>query len=155
MQPRLDYFKASPDIMKAVYALNVAVEHSGLDRGLLHLVKLRASQINGCSYCVEMHSREARQDGESESRVHLVAAWRESPLFTERERAAFAWTEKLTRLADGSVEDADYEAVRAHFSEDELVKLTVAISMINTWNRLAVPFRSIHPLAEEARAAAR
>lgn len=155
MQPRLNFLQASPEIIKAVRALNQAVEECGLERSLLHLIKLRASQINGCSYCVDMHSREAREDGESEQRVHLVAAWRESPLFSARERAAFAWTEKLTRLSEtAAVEDEDYEEVRKHFNEDELVKLSVAIGMINVWNRLCVPFRAIHPVAEGNRAAA-
>jgi AhpD family alkylhydroperoxidase len=153
MEPRLDYHEAAPDIMKSVLALNAAVQKSGLEKGLLHLVKLRASQINGCSYCLEMHSREARQDGESEQRVHLVAAWRESPLFTARERAAFAWTERLTRLADGLVDDALYVQVLEHFTKEELVKLSVAIGVINMWNRLAVPFRSIHPVYGENRVA--
>ncbi|MCT7374955.1 carboxymuconolactone decarboxylase family protein [Chelativorans salis] len=154
MQPRLNFYQASPEIVQAVRALHMAVEESGLDRKMLHLVKLRASQINGCSYCVDMHSREAREDGESEQRLHLVAAWRESPLFSERERAAFAWTEKLTRLAGTPVEDEDFKDVREHFGEDELVKLSVAIGLINVWNRLCVPFRSIHPVAGEGQAAA-
>jgi AhpD family alkylhydroperoxidase len=147
--PRLDYFGASPEIMRAVLALNAAVDRSGLDHRLLHLVKLRASQINGCSYCVEMHSREARQDGESEQRLYLVAAWRESPLFDARERAALAWTERLTRLCEGAIDDGDFERVHAQFDSDALVKLTVAIGMINTWNRLCVAFRSVHPVAGE------
>ncbi|MFO1176685.1 MAG: carboxymuconolactone decarboxylase family protein [Paracoccaceae bacterium] len=146
MKPRLDYFSKAPALMKSVLALNDAVDGCGLEMSLLHLVKLRASQINGCSYCVEMHSREAREDGESEKRLYLVAAWRESPLFSERERAAFAWTEAVTRMADGGVPDALYAATREQFSEEDLVRLTVAISMINTWNRLSVAFRGIHPV---------
>ncbi|WP_309085231.1 carboxymuconolactone decarboxylase family protein [Chelativorans sp.] len=155
MQPRLNFFQASPEIMKAVRALNEAVDKCGLEKSLLHLIKLRASQINGCSYCVDMHSREARGDGDTEQRVHLVAAWRESPLYSERERAAFAWTEKLTRLSEtAEITDEDYEEARKHFSEEELVKLSVAIGMINVWNRLCVSFRSIHPVQQESRAAA-
>lgn len=146
MKPRLDYFSKAPALMKSVLALNDAVDGCGLEMSLLHLVKLRASQINGCSYCVEMHSREAREDGESEKRLYLVAAWRESPLFSERERAAFAWTEAVTRVAEGGVPDALYAATREQFSEEDLVRLTVAISMINTWNRLSVAFRGIHPV---------
>ncbi|QDY99389.1 carboxymuconolactone decarboxylase family protein [Nitratireductor mangrovi] len=153
MQPRLDFFAAEPKIMKAVLALNHAAETSGLERSLVHLVKLRASQINGCSYCVDMHSREARKDGETEQRVYLVAAWRESPLFSERERAAFAWTEKLTRLADGPVPDELFDEASSQFSAEEMVKLTVLIGMINIWNRLCVGFHAIHPVAEESRAA--
>ena len=106
MTPRMDYFAKAPELMRAVRALNQAVAESGLEKSLLHLVKLRASQINGCSYCVDMHSREARQDGETEQRLYLVAAWKESPLFTERERAAFAWVEAVTLIADDGVSDA-------------------------------------------------
>ncbi|WP_011581388.1 MULTISPECIES: carboxymuconolactone decarboxylase family protein [Chelativorans] len=153
MQPRLNFHQASPEIIKNVRALNKAVDECGLDKMLLHLIKLRASQINGCSYCVDMHSHEAREDGESEQRLYLVSAWRESPLFSERERAALAWTEKLTRLADGLVEDEAFEDVSRHFTEDELVKLSVAIGMINVWNRLCVPFQSIHPIREQRLAA--
>ncbi|WP_028032766.1 carboxymuconolactone decarboxylase family protein [Chelativorans sp. J32] len=153
MQPRLNFFHASPEIIKNVRALNKAVDECGLEKSLLHLIKLRASQINGCSYCVDMHSHEAREDGESEQRLYLVAAWRESPLFSERERAAFAWTERLTRLSEQMVTDEDFEQARKHFSDDELVKLSVAIGMINVWNRLCVPFQSIHPVREERIAA--
>lgn len=153
MQPRLNFYQASAEIIKAVRTLNQAVDTCGLEKSLLHLIKLRASQINGCSYCVDMHSREALEDGENLQRLLLVAAWKESPLFSERERAAFAWTEKLTRLSEtGVVEDEDYEAVREHFNEDELVKLSVAISMINVWNRLCVPFHAIHPVRERTAA---
>ena len=146
MQPRLDFFAEAPQLMKYVVSLNRAVEESGLDKGLLHLIKLRASQINGCSYCVEMHSREARDDGETEQRLYLVAAWKESPLFTERERMAFKWVETVTRIADAGVPDELYQEGLKHFSKEELVKLTVAVSMINTWNRLCVTFHAIHPV---------
>jgi len=148
MKPRMDYRSAAPELLKSVLALNAAVDRCGLEPGLLHLVKLRASQINGCSFCVDMHSREARRDGESEQRVYLVSAWRESPLFSERERAAFAWTEAVTKLAGGDVPDELFESARRHFSEEELAKLTVAIGMINIWNRLCVSFRVLHPVAE-------
>ncbi|MCV0397471.1 MAG: carboxymuconolactone decarboxylase family protein [Rhizobiaceae bacterium] len=153
MKPRLNFHEAAPEIMQPVFRLNKAVDECGLEKSLLHLVKLRASQINGCSFCVDMHSREARQDGETEQRLHLVAAWRESPLFSERERAAFLWTETLTRLSDGPVSDKVYETARGQFEEEELVKLSVAVSMINTWNRLCVGFRAIHPVRSEAKAA--
>lgn len=146
MRQRLDYFAKAPELLRAVRALNKAVEESGLEKGLLHLIKLRASQINGCSYCVDMHSREAREDGESEQRLYLVAAWKESPLFTERERAAFAWVEAVTLISKGGVPDDLYAATLQQFSEEELVKLTVAVAMINTWNRLSVAFHSIHPV---------
>lgn len=146
MKPRLDYFSKAPELMRAVRELNKAVEESGLERSLLHLIKLRASQINGCSYCVDMHAHEARADGESEQRLYLVSAWKESPLFTARERAAFAWTEAVTLLAQAGVSDELYAATLKHFSESDLVKLTVAISMINSWNRLSVSFHTIHPV---------
>ena len=148
MEQRMDYFARAPELMKSVLALNAAVEECGLEKSLLHLVKLRASQINGCSYCVDMHSHEALEDGDSLQRVLLVAAWRESPLFTGRERAAFAWTEAVTRIADGGVPDALYAQALAQFTESELAKLTVAVSLINTWNRLSVAFHSLHPIRE-------
>ena len=146
MKPRLEYFPRAPELMQAVLALNKAVEESGLERSLLHLLKLRASQINRCSYCVDMHAREAREEGESEQRLYLVAAWKESPLFTQRERAAFAWVEAVTLIWQGGVSDEMYAATLKHFSEEELVKLTVAVAVINTWNRLSVSFRTIHPI---------
>ncbi|MER8963186.1 carboxymuconolactone decarboxylase family protein [Mesorhizobium sp. M0701] len=146
MKQRLQFFGAAPEIMKAVSALNKAVDECGLEKSLLHLIKLRASQINGCSYCVEMHSREARRDGESEQRLYLVSAWKESPLFSQRERAALAWTDALTRIADNGVSDELYARTLEYFSEEELVKLSVALGMINTWNRLCVPFHAIHPM---------
>ncbi|EKF20728.1 carboxymuconolactone decarboxylase family protein [Nitratireductor pacificus] len=154
MEQRLDFWKAEPQLMTAILALNDAAVSSGLEHSLVHLVKLRASQINACAYCVDMHSREARKDGESEQRVHLLAVWHESPLYTERERAAFAWTEKLTRLADGPVDDALYAHALEHFSEQELVKLSVLVAAINVWNRLCVPFRAVHPVSETYTAAA-
>ncbi|TGQ42597.1 carboxymuconolactone decarboxylase family protein [Mesorhizobium sp. M00.F.Ca.ET.216.01.1.1] len=147
MKQRLQFFAKAPEIMKAVSALNKAVEECGLEASLLHLIKLRASQINGCSYCVEMHSREARHDGETEQRLYLVSAWKESPLYSERERAAFAWTEAVTMIADGGVSDALYAETLEHFSEEELVKLTVAMGMINAWNRLCVSFHAMHPVS--------
>lgn len=146
MQPRSNFFQADPDIMKAVLALNEAVQNSGLEQSLLHLIKLRASQINGCSYCVEMHSREARADGETEQRLYLVSAWRESPLFSQKERAALAWTEALTLIAETGVSDELFDEVSASFIPSEIAKLSVAISMINTWNRLAISSRMIHPV---------
>ena len=146
MKQRLQFFAKAPEIMKAVMTLNKAVEECGLEESLMHLVKLRASQINGCSYCVEMHSREARRDGETEQRLYLVAAWKESPLFSERERAALAWTENVTNISDNGVPDDLYARMLEQFSEEELVKLTVVIGMINTWNRLCVSFHAIHPM---------
>lgn len=147
MQQRLKYQTYAPDVMKQVYALNKAVDECGLEKGLLHLVKLRASQINGCSFCVDMHSREALADGDSQQRLFLVAAWKESPLFSDRERAAFAYTEAVTKISEAGVPDALWEATRRHFADEEIVKLTVAIGMINIWNRLCVSFHVLHPVA--------
>jgi AhpD family alkylhydroperoxidase len=152
MQPRINYQKLVPDLLKPVLALNKAVDECGLEKSLLHLVKLRASQINGCSFCVDMHSKEALRDGDSQQKVFLVSAWKESPLFSERERAAFAYTEAVTKIADAGVPDDLYAATRTHFSDEELAKLTVAIAMINVWNRLSVSFHVIHPV-EQAKAA--
>ena len=152
MKPRLQFFAKAPQLMQAVRTLNEAVENSGLERPLLHLIKLRASQINGCSFCVDMHSKEAMQDGETQQRVFLVSAWKESPLFSERERAAFAWTETVTLISNGGVSDELYEKTLKHFSEEELTKLTVAVGMINVWNRLCVSFHALHPV-EAAKAA--
>lgn len=148
MEQRMNYFAKAPELMKSVLALNEAVETCGLEKSLLHLIKLRASQINGCSYCVDMHAHEALEDGDSIQRVLLVAAWRESPLFTDRERVAFAWTEAVTRVADAGVPDALYAQALTQFSESELVKLTVAVSIINTWNRLSVAFHAMHPVRD-------
>ena len=142
---RLHAYTASPKAMKAMIALNDFVENCGLEHSLLELVKMRASQINGCAYCLHMHSTDARKQGESEMRLYLLDAWRESSLYSERERAALAWTEALTRLSETRAPDADYAEMARHFSEEEQVNLTVAINMINSWNRIAVGFRSQHP----------
>jgi AhpD family alkylhydroperoxidase len=122
------------------------VQSSGLEASLIELVKTRASQINGCAYCIHMHTRDARARGESEERLYLLDAWRESPLYTERERAALAWTEAVTLVSQTHVPDAVYEEVRRHFAEDELVKLTHLVATINVWNRIAISFRSVHPV---------
>lgn len=143
MTPRLDFYNASPAAAKAMLALEAAVTQLGLDPLLLDLVKLRASQINGCAYCVDMHSTDARKRGESERRLHAVSVWRETPFFSDRERAALAWTESVTRIAKTGVPDADYELVSAHFDDTERVNLTLAIAAINSWNRLVVSFRSV------------
>ena len=154
MQARLNLPKAAPDAYKAVSALDHYVVHeSGLERRLIHLIKLRASQINGCAYCVDMHVKEARRDGLSEQWISLVCAWRESPVFDARERAVLAWTDALTRLPDTGAPDADFEPLRAHFSEAEIAKLSVLIGLINVWNRIAVGFRSQHPIDAPAKAA--
>lgn len=153
MHPRMNYWQTAPELLKPMMALNNAVEESGFDRHLLHLVKLRASQINGCAYCVDMHVKEARKDGETEQRIHLVSAWRESPLYSERERAALEWTEALTLLPQSRAADEFYEPLKRHFTDVEIVQLTMLIGVINTWNRLAVGFRTVHPVDRAAQAA--
>ncbi|UZD91030.1 carboxymuconolactone decarboxylase family protein [Cognatishimia activa] len=152
MQPRLNYWGAAPELMQNFISLNTAIEAAGLEASLRHLVKLRASQINGCAYCVDMHTREARKDGETEQRLYLVSAWHDSFLYSERERAAFKWTEALTHLGERAPNDALFEEVRTHFSEAEMVALTSIITMINTWNRLSVAFRAVHATEEFAAA---
>jgi len=146
MQSRLDYFAASPESMQAMLALENHVRGCGLEPSLIELVKTRASQINGCAYCVHMHTRDARAAGESEERLYLLPVWRESPLYSARERAALAWTEALTLIAETRAPDEDYAELRRHFSEEEAVKLTLLIGAINIWNRFAVGFRSVHPV---------
>lgn len=147
MTPRLnDHIKAAPETIKAMLALEAAIRASGLEPRLLHLVKMRASQINGCAFCIHMHATEARAHGESEMRLYMLNAWRESPLYTDRERAALAWTEALTLLAETGAPDADYAMLKAQFSEAEQVNLTLAIGAINVWNRLQVGFRASHPV---------
>ncbi|OUL98864.1 carboxymuconolactone decarboxylase family protein [Variovorax sp. JS1663] len=141
MEARIDFYKASPEALKAQIALDVAVGKLGLEPVLLDLVKLRASQINGCAFCIDLHASDLRKQGESERRIQTVTVWHEAPFFTPRERAALAWTEALTRVADTHAPDADYEALRAEFSEAEMVNLTLAIGLINTWNRLSIGFR--------------
>ncbi|HEX6977702.1 MAG TPA: carboxymuconolactone decarboxylase family protein [Alphaproteobacteria bacterium] len=147
MNPRLDANRVAPEGIKRMRALNDYVHESGLEPSLLELVKIRASQINGCAFCLHMHTRDARAQGESEERLYLLDAWRESPLYTPRERAALAWVEALTRVADTHAPDEVYEELRRHFSEKEIVDLTLAIGVINTWNRIAIGFRYVHPTA--------
>ncbi|WP_028918958.1 carboxymuconolactone decarboxylase family protein [Pseudoxanthomonas suwonensis] len=143
MKPRMEFWKIAPDAYKAMLGLDSYLHGSGLDAKLLELVKLRASQINGCAYCIDMHWKEARAAGESEQRLYGLDAWREAPYYDERERAALEWTEALTRITDGHVPDAVFEAVRAHFSERELVDITWAAAAINAWNRVAIAMRSV------------
>lgn len=137
--------KAAPAAIKAMVALEAALAASGLDHNLLELVKLRASQINGCAFCIHMHTTDLRRHGETEMRLYMLNAWRESSLYTPRERAALAWTDTLTRLAETGAPDADYDLLRAEFSEAEQVNLTLAIGAINVWNRLQAGFRAPHP----------
>lgn len=143
MEPRIDYYKASPDTTKAMYGLERAVRNSGIEPGLLELVKMRASQINGCAYCIDMHSKDARAAGETEQRLYVLNAWRETPFFSARERAALEWTESLTLIARNHVPDELFERVRAHFNEAEIVNLTFAVVAINGWNRLAISLRAV------------
>ena len=142
MNPRIDMTKyLSSGLGRAMLALSHEV-HGTLEQRLLELVKIRASQINGCAYCIDMHTKDARLAGETEQRIYALSAWRETPFFSERERAALEWTEALTRIADNHVPDELYARVSAHFSEAELVALTFAVVVINSWNRLAVSFRA-------------
>jgi AhpD family alkylhydroperoxidase len=143
MEPRLDYAKTAPDGFKTMLALEQYARHSGLEAPLLELVKIRASQINGCAFCLDMHTKDARAAGETEQRLYSLSAWRETPFFNERERAALAWTESLTLVSETHVPDEVYETVRQHFSEKELVDLTLAVVAINGWNRLAISFRTL------------
>lgn len=141
MQPRIDTARVSPNAYKAMRALQAYVDGTGLEQSLRELLQIRASQINGCAFCLHMHFRDARKHGESQERLDLVSAWREAPVFTSRERAALAWTEAVTLVADSHVPDDIYEAARAEFSEQELVDLTMAVVTINSWNRPMVSFR--------------
>ncbi|MBM1173472.1 carboxymuconolactone decarboxylase family protein [Microvirga arabica] len=143
MTPRLNPMTTAPKLMQAMLELEHKVSGSGLEKSLMGLVKVRASQINGCAFCINMHAKEARAHGESEERIYLLNAWREAPCYSERERAALAWTEALTLLPETHAPDADYEAMKAQFSEEEQVKLTLLIATINSWNRIVVGFRTV------------
>ncbi|EHM02831.1 alkylhydroperoxidase AhpD family core domain protein [Acetobacteraceae bacterium AT-5844] len=146
MTPRLDYAKAAPDLYKAMYALERAVTSAGLEHSLIELVKMRASQINGCAFCLDMHSKDARKAGETEARLYLLNAWHEAPHYTDRERAALAWTEALTLVSTTHAPDAVYDGLSPHFTDAEKVQLTMLINTINAWNRLAIGFRAVPPL---------
>jgi AhpD family alkylhydroperoxidase len=141
MKSRVDFTRISPQTLRPLLALGAQSEASGLEHALLELVKMRASQINGCAYCLDMHSKDARADGETEQRLYLLPAWRETSLYTERERASLAWTEAVTLVADGHVPDDVYDEVSRHFTEQELVALTFAVVAINGFNRLNIAFR--------------
>lgn len=143
MQARINFFQAAPDAVRPMLELQHYVDRCGLEPGLLYLVKVRASQINGCAYCIDMHTKDARVQGETEQRLYALSAWRETPFFSERERAALAWTEAVTLIAEDHVSDTVYEEARKKFSEEELVKLTLAVVAINGWNRLVTTFRSV------------
>jgi AhpD family alkylhydroperoxidase len=142
MAPRIDYTKVESGALRAMYGLEKYLTESSIEKPLRELIKLRASQINGCAYCIDMHWKDARAAGESEQRLYGLAAWREAPYYSERERAALAWTEELTLIAEHHVSDELYEQTRRQFSEQELVDLTLAVGTINAWNRIAISFRS-------------
>jgi AhpD family alkylhydroperoxidase len=142
MKPRMNFYQVAPETVNALMSLEKQVSSSGLEQSLIELVKTRASQINGCAYCINMHTQDARKHGETEQRLYLLNAWRESPVYTDRERAALAWTDAVTLISDTHAPDNVYEEVRAQFSEAETVNLTMLIATINAWNRLAISFRA-------------
>jgi len=152
MTPKLDLLAAAPSLMKHWFGASAAI-NSSLEPSLTELVKIRASQINGCANCLNMHTAEARAKGETEQRIYLLSAWREAPIYTDRERAALDWTEALTRLSEGHRHESAYEALKAEFTEEEQVKLTLLINIINGWNRLSVGF-GVWLDADAAKAAA-
>ncbi|HEX7911189.1 MAG TPA: carboxymuconolactone decarboxylase family protein [Paraburkholderia sp.] len=143
MQARLDFYKASPSGTRAMLALEETIGKSGIDKTLAELVRIRASQLNGCAFCLDMHVTDAIKHGESQRRLATIAAWREAPFFTERERAALEWTEAVTLIAQTHVPDAVWDVVKPHFTEQEIADLTLLIIAINGWNRIAVSFRKM------------
>jgi len=143
MQPRLNFMELAHDGLKAVSGLERFVQNSGLEKSLIELVKLRASQVNGCAYCIDMHTKDARAEGETEQRLNCLSVWRECPFYTDRERAAMEWTEAVTLISQTHVPDDVFERARQQFSDEELVKLNYAVIAINAWNRLAIAFRSV------------
>ena len=142
MAERLKYGRAFPEGLQALMALGKVLNASGLEPSLRELVKIRASQLNGCAYCIDMHTKDARAQGETEQRLYALTAWRETPFFTPRERAALAWTEALTNIQQGHASDEEYEQARRAFDEAELTRLTLSITYINSWNRIALAFRA-------------
>jgi AhpD family alkylhydroperoxidase len=143
MKPRIDFMKVNPKALQPMLGLGTYLETCSIDARLLHLIKVRASQINGCAYCIDMHTKEARADGETEQRLYGLNAWRETPYFNNRERAALAWTDALTLITDGHVPDAVFAEVREQFSEAEMVDLALAVVTINSWNRVVISFRPV------------
>lgn len=142
MTPRLNYYQPNSPAIKAMLDMEAFLHHCSLEQPLVHLIKLRASQVNGCAYCIDMHWKDLRALGESEQRLYGLDAWRESPYYSDRERAALEWTEALTRIAETHADDEIYQRIKPHFSQQELIDLTFAITTINAWNRLAIAFRS-------------
>jgi AhpD family alkylhydroperoxidase len=143
MEPRIDPSKVSPHAYQAMYGLERYVRQCGLEPSLLELVKMRASQLNQCAYCIDMHSKDARAHGETEQRLYALSAWRDTPFFTDRERAALAWAEAVTLVGESHVPDDLFEETRRHFTDEELVNLTMAVVTINGWNRLSIAFRAV------------
>lgn len=143
MKARIEYAGVAPEALEAMRGLEKYVRNCGIESKLLELIKIRASQINGCAYCLDMHTKDARAGGETEQRIYALDAWRETPFFTDKERAVLAWTEAVTLVSDSRVPDEVYEMARQHFGEKELVNITMAIVAINGWNRLAISFRSV------------
>ena len=143
MKSRLDYGQVAPKAIKGLLEIENYIHHSNLEKSLFELVKTRASQINGCGYCLDMHTKDARKEGETEQRLYALSAWRETPFFTERERIALEWTEALTLIAGNPISDELYERVSKEFNEKDLIALTMTIIAINGWNRLAIPFRTV------------
>ena len=143
MEPRIDYLKSGRGVVEAMLGVEKYIRQSGLEESLLNLIRMRASQINGCAYCLDMHWKDARALGETEQRLYGLDAWEESPYYTDRERAAFAWTEALTNVREGHVSDEVYERVLGHFTEKELADLSLAITSINSWNRLNIAVRTV------------
>jgi AhpD family alkylhydroperoxidase len=151
MQPRIDYVKSARGVYEAMLGLEKYLHQCGLEEPLIDLIKLRASQINGCAYCIDMHWKDLRALGEQEQRLYGLDAWEESPYYTDRERAALAWTEAVTNIRDGHVPDHVYEEVRKHFTEKELADLSLAVAAINAWNRLAIAARAVPGLYQPAK----
>jgi len=143
---RVNTYNAAPAAMRTLQQAESYIQQCGLEKSLIELVKMRASQINGCAYCLDKHSKDARRAGETEQRLYLLSAWHESPLYSERERAALEWTDALTQIAETHAPDAAYDAVRRQFGDKELVDLSTLIGLINLWNRLAIGFRYQHPV---------
>jgi len=154
MTPRMNIFEVAGEGTKAMIGVETAIAKSGLEHSLLQLVKIRASQINGCAFCIDMHVKDAVKAGESHQRLHLLDGWRDSPAYTDRERAALNWTETLTRIAKTHAPDADYAMLQAQFSETEIAWLTLSIGAINLWNRVQIGLRAVHPVEAPAAAAA-
>jgi AhpD family alkylhydroperoxidase len=142
MQQRINAVEKGKGALAAMFGISAYLAKSSIERKLLHLIEYRVSQINGCAYCLDMHSKDLRHDGETEQRIYLLSGWRESPFYTDRERAALAWAESITLLGDGHVPDAVFEDVHKEFSDEELIDLTLAVATINSWNRLNIAFRT-------------